>query len=146
MFSSWVLPLHSPQLSNCQLTFWGEASNSNLSLLPSTAIQARQFGISVPFQSFLENTWAKETGHNFPMVGPFYKYQSETKIAVFPVSKFTWEIPLNPPPGFQIFLFGLVSRIKAVTKGAPLLAVPGAQTKASGWHLLSLFDFTAVYA
>lgn len=80
------------------------------------------------------------------MVGPFYKYQSETKIAVFPVSKFTWEIPLNPPPGFQIFLFGLVSRIKAVTKGAPLLAVPGAQTKASGWHLLSLFDFTAVYA
>lgn len=45
-------------------------------------------------------------------------------IAVFPVYKFTWENPLKPPPALRIFLFGLVSRTKAVTRRR-LVRLPG---------------------
>ena len=46
------------------------------------------------------------------------------KTAVFPVYKFTRENPLKPPPALCIFLFGLVSRTKAVTRRS-LVGLPG---------------------
>lgn len=46
------------------------------------------------------------------------------KIVVFPVYKYTWENPLNPPPALSIFLFGLVSKTKAGTRRS-LARLPG---------------------
>ena len=71
------------------------------------------------------------------------------KTAVFPVYKHTGEDPLKPPPAFR-YLFvwsaeqdqGCPGREPGVCGGAP--PGPGAQTKATGWYLLSSFAFTAV--
>lgn len=47
----------------------------------------------------------------------FLQGSSETKTAVFPVHTRTWENPLQLPPTAHTPPFGLVSRIKAVTRG-----------------------------
>lgn len=60
----------------------------------------------------------KEISPNFLRAGCFYQGSPETKIAVFPVYKYMWENPLKLPPTFRIFLFGLLSRTKAVTQGS----------------------------
>lgn len=51
------------------------------------------------------------------MAGRFHQCWSEMKIAVVPVYKYMLENPLKLPPTFRIFLFGLVSRMKAVSEG-----------------------------
>ena len=58
------------------------------------------------------------------MAGRFYKCWSEIKIAALLVYKYAWENPLKLPPALHLFLFGLVSRIKAATGGS-LARLPG---------------------
>lgn len=74
------------------------------------------------------------------------------KIAVFPVYKHMWEYALKLPPASHIFLFGLVSRIKAVPRGEPGKAagvlpppLPHTQSTSKSYWMASPVLFTAVY-
>lgn len=61
------------------------------------------------------------------------------KTAVFAVYKHTWEYALKLPPAFHIFLFGLVSMIKAVLREGSLARPPGCPTL-SPEHKQKLLD------
>ena len=72
------------------------------------------------------------------------------KIVLFPVYKYTWENPLDPP-GSSSYLFVWSGEQdqgwdqKELGKAARAPPAPPAQIKATGWYLPSSFAFTAVY-
>lgn len=131
-FSSWILLLHTLQLPNCQPVCWCR----RVKPLPQSHLSSAPKHLQPNWHQHLlpallgKHIRAKEISRNFLTAGRFYQCLSERKIAAFPVYKYMWENPLKLPPTFHIFLFGLVSKIKA--NGGSLARQPGCSLHPKG--------------